>query len=296
MIDIWVFLSVVLDEHFLELETHVAFPGSKPNPKLISSIAENSPLLKNLKLNFKLMKDFSTQQIKPLMLPMRSLEHLTNLTLSFLSNQIRTTVLSLIGSSCPKLTHLTVSGFRFGKKDVLAIMFGEKIDELFPIHLGDIEWFNAFVFDEERFPNYLEEPEWFHDEELELLEVSSEYLTPLCLTLQALTFDWIEDDDTTNYPGPSVWAFLLRYLPSLQTLEVWNDRVRLEVMLSWAIKLLYLVEQTRMKTKFEKECQRAVERLDNIPPRKLNLGRNLTSSFPGNIFNYSHAFATYLVV
>lgn len=110
MIDIWVFLSVVLDSHFLKLKTHIAFPGSEPNPKLISVIAENSPLLQKLLLNFKLMKTENTGLLKPLMLPLSSLEHLTKLSLCSLNNQIKTTVLSLIGASCPKLTHLDVTG------------------------------------------------------------------------------------------------------------------------------------------------------------------------------------------
>ena len=35
-IDVCSFLDSVLDESFLQLETHVAFPGSAPNPELRS--------------------------------------------------------------------------------------------------------------------------------------------------------------------------------------------------------------------------------------------------------------------
>ena len=253
-IDIWVFLSVVLDSHFLKLKTHVAFPGSEPNPKLISIIAEHSPLLEQLTLNFKLMKK-NAEQLKPLMLPMNSLEHLIHLSLVSLDPQITTKVLGLIGAKCPKLTHLTVSGYRFGKKDVLAICFGEIIDELFP--------------------NVLEEPEWFKDEELERLEVSLERLTPLCLTLQELEFVWIEEDfegDKYVGIGKSVFAFVLRHLPSLQKLEPGR--------MSIGVKILYEVEQLKMKTKFEKACQEASDRLSNRP-LQLNLGCNLKSDLPG---------------
>ena len=121
----------------------------------------------------------------------------------------------------------------------------------------------------------LEEPEWFKDQELERLEVSSERLTPLCLALQELEFVWIEENfEADNYVGigKSVYAFALRHFPSLRKLEPGR--------MSIGVKILYEVEQLKMKTKFDKVCQKASDRLGNRSPQ-LNLGCNLKSDLPG---------------
>jgi len=77
-------VDLVLGNGFVELETLVAFPGCEPNAKLIQTIAKRSPLLKKLELDFYLMKEGTNSEIlRPVILSLASLEHLTNLLLMF---------------------------------------------------------------------------------------------------------------------------------------------------------------------------------------------------------------------
>ena len=50
--EIWSFFECVLDDNFLELETHISLPNLDLNSKLIPTIASRAPLLEKLKIDF----------------------------------------------------------------------------------------------------------------------------------------------------------------------------------------------------------------------------------------------------
>jgi len=192
---IWSFLECILDENFLELETHISLPKMDPDSKLIPTIADCSPLLQKLKLNFEGMKKEkkfeNVEKLKPVILSLNSLDHLTCLSLHNLDKSYRR-VLRFLGKL--KLSHLSLGGFNIETQDVLAIVLGELLDNIPESDLGIVD---GIV--------------------LNVVQIPSEYLTPLCSTLSHL-----EIGETVGYREAS-WkinfstaAFALLHLPCLQ--------------------------------------------------------------------------------
>ena len=169
LVDIWVFLDCILNVNFKELEIHAAFPDTFPSVQLIPTITKHSPLLQKLSINFKLMKKADDQkkeeQLRQFIQSLVSLVNLKELRLFGLSPTERYLVLTLIGKSCPSLTHLYVNGAKMCKKDILALVLGEFINDL---------------YDSE------EEPSWCEDGGVETLVIPSEFRTQICFTLQEL--------------------------------------------------------------------------------------------------------------
>ncbi len=196
IVDPCVFLDTVLDDTFQELETHVSLPGSAPNLKLISSITEQSSLLQKLKLDFSMIKEgLGVEKVAPLVYSLSSLQLLTSLNLYQMYPSHRS-VLKLVGNCCPLLTHLSISGFRPTQKDLLAIIFGECVDDLFPDY-------NIRLDKEMR---------------LECLKAPPEILTPICFTLRHLQLgdvDWGKKTDEYW----SVTSFALHHLPLLEKMD-----------------------------------------------------------------------------
>lgn len=230
----------MLDQSFKELRTVIGFPDSVPNPKLISTIAKRSPLLEKLILNFRMSFDASwesdTNLLKSLICPLSSLQHLTHLSLVGLEQFPLLALFSLLGKSCPLLTHLSVSGWQITQRDFLAIIVGELIDDLFPFR-----------------PT--QETELWSEPDLALarLVVPSECLPPMCFTLQELKFTW----EYKTFRGKEVGisgstaAFALRHLSSLK--KMGNI-----VPTCLGIKKLYDADNTLMK--FRKVCLEATDR------------------------------------
>lgn len=80
--DIWPFFNCVLDSSFTQIDTHVCSPSSKPNEKLIQTIAKRSPNIEELKLNFINAERETLEEIlKPFVISLSSLANLTSLTL-----------------------------------------------------------------------------------------------------------------------------------------------------------------------------------------------------------------------
>jgi len=240
-IDVWAFMECVLDDSFQQLKTHIAFPGTEPDSKLILAISKHSPLLKKLELDFKWMKSDGIDimdKLKPSILSLDSLEHLAHLELNALSSIIGASVLSLIGKACPSLSRLVVSGYRFKKRDVLAIVLGEMVEEVMPV-------------------SQHQEPEWLRDDSPKLLVVPPAHRTPLCSTLTELIFMWEKPDDA-DYDeevfSPPIAAFALRHFPLL-------EKMNAPVPTSMAIKILNDAKQFKFQTKFEKKCEEAAQHL-----------------------------------
>jgi len=213
IIDIWVFLECVLDDSVQELETHVAFPGTEPNPKLIPTIENRASFLTNLKLNFKSMKETTTvEKTNQLITSLSSLECLTSLSLHHLP-ELHRSVLKFVGSSCPLLTHLSITGFRIMPLDILLIMLGDLAETLFP--------------------QYGEKKPWTEDDALRLLQVPPQLLTPLCFTLKHLQLEDVDWDTNATYSCWSIVTFALRHLPSLEKMDGMSTSFGVQSFISW---------------------------------------------------------------
>jgi len=190
-------LDVVLVESFLELKTCVTFPGSEPNPELFSTIVKGSPLLQKLQLDFDSCGTTSMDVVEKRVGSLSSLKHLTHLSLASLDPEIRQTVLSLVGKSCPWLTHLSINGYPHGNQEILSLILGETMSSFFP----NADYLRASCY----------------DEKLDGLKVPKDRLTPMCSTLREFNYHGNEWDgkerDAVSY---STVAFALRHLPCLE--------------------------------------------------------------------------------
>ena len=125
IIDICSFLDSILDDSFnCQLETHVTFPGTEPNPELVITIAKQTPELQKLKLNFQFYRETCIEKVETLMGSLSSLEHLTHLTL-LSCWELKPTVWSVVGKCCPVLTHLNIFGGNpVGNQEILSLILG----------------------------------------------------------------------------------------------------------------------------------------------------------------------------
>jgi len=260
IVDIWPFLDCVLDDTFLELKTHAAFPGTKPSLKLMSTIAEKSPNLQKLTLDFQLVKSKGgavMEHLKTIVLSLSSLQQLTSLHFSDLDEKLlKPSALSHLGSSCPGLSHLRIGSCNVHKKVVFALIVGQLYDDLLP--------------------DSSEEPDWFKDSALDRLAVPPELLSPLCFTL--LELDLSLYDNRGNSNAAFVAAFALRHFRKLQTMDD-------PVPTCLGIKILHDAEQSSIQSQFGKACLNAAERqaIPSLPA----LQRNLNATSTCNIFSFS---------
>lgn len=213
--DIWAFFDCVLDSSFTELDTHVVFPQTEPNERCIQTIAKRSPNIETLKLNFEMvMTTTPVENLKPVVVSLSGLANLTSLSLYYLDKHHRS-LLSYLGHSCPKLQHICISGFRIVKKDIIALVLGEKIESL-------------------------QEKETLLNEENDIhhLQLSPEYLAPFCSTLQLLQLEDFDEkkklQKSCEYSSlpPTAAAFAIRHMPNLRRIDHSSSSI------SSAVKLL----------------------------------------------------------
>jgi len=269
VVDLWAFLDCVLDESFEDLETYIAFPGCEPNEKLIATIAKRSPFLKKLKLDFSVMKKGTKPKIlSPLILPLLSLEHLTDLSLRLckFDEKLRPTLLSLIGKSCPLLSRLEVEiDSVIKKEDVLAICMGELACDM---NSGGSN-----------------ECEWLQDDEFSRLKVPEKLLTPVCFTLKELSLYWstfgrVTDDGSSDKFSVSYCAvFILRHLPLLEKLHMPFGEC--------CSAIEHLHQQSRSQLKFEKAALRHYKGPPNINSKNLGIIFYIEKSFMNTVL-YRH--------
>ena len=203
--DIWVFLDCVLDTSFTELYTHVAFPRSEPNEKIVQIIGHRSPNIKTLELDFEMvMEQTSLEKLKPIVTSLSGLVHLTSLSLHCLSKHHRN-ILNCIGYSCPKLKHFSVTGFQIVNQDILALVLGDALN-LFPEKQVMLE----------------------EETDIHKFEIAPEYLAPFCSTLQHLELEYIDEKDklqelrkSREYRGvaSSAFAFAIRHMKNLRRID-----------------------------------------------------------------------------
>lgn len=224
--DIWAFFDCVLDSNFVELDTHVVFPQSEPNEKFIQAIANHSPNLGVLKLNFEMvMTTTLSKRLKPVMESLSSLVNLTSLSLYYLDKHHRS-IIKYLGHSCPRLQHLCISGFPILQKDIIALVLGKNINRLLELKYMILE-------DEYDIHDY---------------QISTQFLVPLCSTLQHLQLEDLKEKEklqkSCEFSGlrPSAAAFAIRHMPNLRRIDHSSSSI------SSAIKLLSLTSQSSEET------------------------------------------------
>jgi len=221
IIDVCSFLDSILNESFLQLETHVTFPGCEPDPALFSIISQQSPNLEELKLDLMHCEATWMGTVETLFRSLSSLEHLTHLTLSFRYNyELRQTVMSLLGKSCPpSLTHLSIiGGCPDGNQEILSLILGETLSNFFPNGYCDAV------------------------NQLDHLKVPAKCLTPICSTLRVWAYNECCEYPTTMEISDSTVAFALRHLPFLEYFGSYNA-----VETSLGIKKLYEIKAEAME-------------------------------------------------
>lgn len=203
---IWCFLDAVLDESFIEeLEVYVALQPENPDPRITSIITQHCPQLQSLTINFQSLPNItyhsmSPQNLRSFVSPLSSLRNLTSLFLQELKDDHKP-LLSLIGTSCPRLRRLIINVLPFNniskKRIVLAVLLGELIDKLIPK------------------PNA--EPIWSKDEGLEFLVIPPGCLTPICSTLDHFELQLSRSGpDIIGHSMSTLDAFAARHLPSIE--------------------------------------------------------------------------------
>lgn len=198
-------MECVLDDSFQELKTHIALQSSGPNQMLVSTIAKQCTQLKKLELDFDLAFDPSidtdmVDRLIPVVQSLSTLPNLTSLSLNKL-HKLHRPLLKFLGKSVPSISHLCLNGFNIKKRDVLALITGELVDDLFP--------------------NAEKETGWSHDAAVELVQLPPEFLTPLCFSLHHLeTVYCLEHESMKEWAfTSSTAAFCLRHLPALRSIN-----------------------------------------------------------------------------
>lgn len=115
VVDTWLFLDTVLDDSFKELKIPAALPGKEESYQLIQIIADRSPLLTKLTIDFSWMgradnSRESERKFEAIIQSLSTLVHLTDLHLMGMSNREDLLIHSLIGDLSPQLHSLRVSG------------------------------------------------------------------------------------------------------------------------------------------------------------------------------------------
>jgi hypothetical protein len=206
--DIWAFLDCVLDNSFTELETWVAFPKAEPNEKFVHSICNRSPSIEKLKLNFETVEKSTLlmDKLQPIISSLSTLTHLTSLSLYHL-NKCHRGSLKFIGTSCPKLHHLCISGFQILNEDIFALLLGEKLNP-FP----------------KRIFKSIPKKKVVDNNDIISLKIMPEALSPFCFTLQHLELNEpVEEMLKINKKScqlyPASVALLLRHMPNLRLID-----------------------------------------------------------------------------
>ena len=246
----------MLDDSFKALETHIIVSTSNPVPcsKLIAMIAKRSPLIEKLTINFSsIQKEYHLGEMVGLKssFPLLSyLQHLTHLSLIEISGKIRFTVLTLIGKSCPNLTHLSVAGSLMDKNDVLALIIGESANDL--LDDPDQGPIRGVSF-------------WSEDEVLENLVIPAQFLSPVCSTLVELRLNTeLVGDAPPNKIRYPEFTLALRHLPLLQVVDK-------RCPTSLAVTCLHRnannsIEERKSLQEFLKACEKAFDTAYTPPP------------------------------
>ncbi len=180
----------------------------------------------------------------------------------------RQSVLSIIGKRCPILAELRIRTIDcFTKQDIIRLLLGDMADALFCYNNDyGLSWDAV-------------------DSILEVLRVPSDFLSPLCFTLEKF---FLECDQKHGYSNNncgcfdgvshSAFAFAFRYLPMLQQ---FNDSTRTRK--AQVLKILHKTQSVDLgiqQLKFEEVCKKFATSIDGFQ-------RNLVPSIPSGKLVYS---------
>lgn len=244
----------VLDKNFVDLNFRTPVKAFDSFSTLLGIIAEGSPQLEKLSITCKITvdyKSFDNSSVEPgriTSLDIRfscltslyvdySGSSLFSLNRSNATNQANPPVLSIIVKYCPALIKLNVFlGFCMTEKHLLELILDEKwSDFLFPA--DNTRWNQDSVV-------------------LEGLQVPSQLLNPLCLTLQELGLCTCAFKPTCHrLSEASVYAFALRQFPKLRKIELLDDKSFVDI-----IKILNKAKETdhqQQQTDFERDIRDA---------------------------------------
>ncbi len=252
-LDYCVILDGILDVQCLRLEISTPPPSRFSFHKLMSVISNRCPYLYRLYITFcnnnsgmVLSKSTTVSYYAQL----NNLLDLHLFTENPVPNFILEPVLSIIGSTCPELTSLYLNAFaNMGKKLTLNLLIKRDfVEALFPV----------------------ENEGWCEDSLLEKLRIPTEFLNPLCFTLQQ--FDVLHKNAHFDYG--SEYVFALRHLPALKFWYPEGGPCDLNIPVH-LIKTLFRAEEERelhseIQAAFESEI--ALHFYDSFKPSKLLSG------------------------
>lgn len=262
----------MLDGSFTELE---AYSTNWPIPceKLIPTITKWCPLLEKLSIYdnrcFGNQAKATKGEIRAVMekkrefqssiLSLRSLQHLSHLSLDM--NYIaRSSVLPLLGQSCPSLSHLSLHGYLFDDIDILRLIHGEFANDLLVCKQGPYS-------------------PWCRNETLGNCIVPPQYLSPICYSLRELYFIHRDHGYSMNVIPSAELVFALRHLPSLQILD---GSYRTASQTALAVEYFLhpdLSWKPKSQEKFQKAFQIALKRRSTAPSPPPNLISTFTGIF-----------------
>lgn len=250
------FLDCVLNSSFKDLLTKDRLADRcEPDYQLIPAIVRRCPNLESLSLDFASQYYNTTEpewdEIMPVIQSLSSLTQLSSLHLYFALENV-SSLLSVLGTSCHKLSLLSIDAFCSANKvHVLLLILGKLVrDE----HLQ------------------AKADEWSTDAVLQSLLVPPDCVTPYCSTLQHVNLG----SDCT----PASMAFLLRHLPLLETVDGARGNLSKAVQLFRDAPIL----EGTIQMEFDQLCRNAASRRPLNYPISCSIPRSSSGILN---FNYS---------
>jgi len=257
IVDEFASLECVLDENFQNLKVESPVPTTNSFSTLMAIIAKGSPKLAKLNIKCHPVRYERVDISSPGRFDLGSrFDCLTSLYVHYdtgflnsLENenslsavdQANRSLLSIIGKWCPVLIKLSVY-FRFGLKNnhLLGLILDDELSNI------------LFPTDNEGWMS--------QDSVLAGLQIPSELLNPLCLTLEELNVgnctSGRRSQLSCDRQSASAYALALRHLPKLRELN-------LDVSLLDILKILYEakeIDHQQQQTDFERDCRDAAIR------------------------------------
>jgi len=178
-----------------------------------------------------------------------TLTRLTNLTLSFGTEENCINLFSSLGQSCPQLTVLQLGQMPFGPVQVLAIVLGNKRALLPPDFLNKMEY-------------------------LEDLQISLESLNLICSSLKELQYHCGDENGCQNPPV----GLILRHFQSLEKLQLLSCCEKFNSSAAIVVQDWYKSQNKRKSPRFQKK-QTLTMSSDKLGTLQWTVGYNFTGIF-----------------
>ncbi len=256
--DVTVMLDCILDSSFLKLELTIPFPSFQSFCSLLSVISDRCPHLEKLAIHFKHIGTDKSKAMspitKPVVLPLTPLPCLTSLSLLDGRKALHNKpdygfIFSIVGKCFPLLSTFRFKEFHLRKLDVIKLIVKEElVDIIFTRPSQDDEG-------------------WSADSVLASLRIPTEYLNPICFTLETMYTDPAMcclcttsgrclSEDWSIAP----FAFALRHLTRLHTVDL--EHAGDNDWTAETIKIIYKAPTDHTTQRdFEKDCREAALRV-----------------------------------